>query len=426
MSKTAIIDNTIDVIEAMDLLLGEGIPISGAIFDSSSSRFRSIAHQQSNSEPADNWTGTAADKYIQKNLFLQACEQIMADVDYITGTLITDEAQAVIKARDSLEHQIHHLDKQKPTARDLWDIPLIGPIISRTFQISVCDSAMTSVETALAQLTLTTMENTIALVDELAKIAVLLSELPIDIVKDWLADLEYLVAAILSELNRIIFAVEQVLQRVTLAVVDELKHAIADAIHGLKCVVDVLADELSRIPVLPSLTEMATMTGISGLGSLARIAHIAGTAPISDGASLSNSVTGIGSTAVSDVTHSVGAAGSPTMTPMASSIGKMSRLDAASPANDLGRSGNEAPREQFSAEESSAARQGDMPAGPLGQSAKNAGSDKGAAGGTGAVGRAPVNEGGDDEQNRPGLLVDDGEMRSETELVAAAMFNVEG
>ncbi|WP_304627194.1 EspA/EspE family type VII secretion system effector, partial [Pseudonocardia sp. EV170527-09] len=111
-----ILNSTISFLETLYATLGVGTPVTGEVFDTSSSTFLEAIETQASTVLSDNWLGIAADKYSEKSKTLQDAEQIMADVDFTTGTLVSDQADAVEKARNTLKKWINFLADCKPYA----------------------------------------------------------------------------------------------------------------------------------------------------------------------------------------------------------------------------------------------------------------------------------------------------------------------
>ncbi|OSC42885.1 EspA/EspE family type VII secretion system effector [Mycobacterium decipiens] len=393
MSKAEYIDKSIDSINVELKLLGIGIPVSGELFQTSSSQFSQIATAQGAAGPGANWSGSAADKYSDRNLFLQDCEKIVADVDYITGTLVSDQAKAVKDARGSLEHQISYLKKMRPIAVDLWHIPFVGHALSKLFQIPVCSNAMQHVASATTKLATITAQNTTKLLQLIAQILELLLKLPADIVKDLIADLE-------SELAQIIAQLQYDITHIIPEVAHEISHVISDLKYDVTHIIPGLESELSHLPHpsgssrMSSLTHLSRSTQTSNTTALSNSASVSGSTSLSDSSSHASPLSGL--------THAPGGAGLQTSNPAGASVGQTPRLTAETRpiSNPGGQSSNRARILDSQVDENTHAPPGSMPSPALGRLAKDAEAQKGAASGTAAAERAPVSTDAASEQPR--------------------------
>lgn len=84
------------------LLLGEGIPDPGDIFNTGSSLFKQISDKMGLAIPGTNWIGQAAEAYLNQNIAQQLRAQVMGDLDKLTGNMISNQAKYVSDTRDVL------------------------------------------------------------------------------------------------------------------------------------------------------------------------------------------------------------------------------------------------------------------------------------------------------------------------------------
>ncbi|WP_176358064.1 EspA/EspE family type VII secretion system effector, partial [Mycobacterium persicum] len=227
MGALVILNSTISFIESLYTTLGVGTPVTGEVFDTSSSTFREAIETQASAVLSDNWVGTAAEKYSEKSKTLQDAEQIMADVDYITGTLVSDQAEAVEKARKTLKKWINFLEDCKPYAKALYNAVVTIPD-SYVFQAAVSAVAMTAVGIALLELLLTTFENAEKLVERIEEIVELLVQLPSDFTEDLAALLEGLLSGMESEISDLVSNVVSDVESEVSQIVSEVKSEVSE------------------------------------------------------------------------------------------------------------------------------------------------------------------------------------------------------
>ncbi|BBX96277.1 hypothetical protein AWC15_21055 [Mycobacterium lacus] len=275
-----IIDSAIDTIDGFEALLGLGIPISGDLFHNSSSRFTQIAEEQGSAAPGDNWMGTAAEKYSNRNELQHLREEIMADLDYITGTLVTEQADAVKKTRDVLSFGKNILEKVRPVAVVLSYIPLVGREISAVFQLAITTPVMAMVMGALAYLALKTAEDAAKLLAALWKLVELLEALIETEVIDFFSDIEYDIKEFLSKLETDLYSAWS-----------EIAGLFSSSGSGL-----------GGLSFLSSLTSLSRSGGSAGSAVAPDLTHLSGLASLSDPAHLGS---GAGFPAMGNVSSSM-------------------------------------------------------------------------------------------------------------------------
>ncbi|PJE16934.1 MAG: hypothetical protein CK429_07135 [Mycobacterium sp.] len=381
MGALVILNSTISFLETLYATLGVGTPVTGEVFDTSSSTFLEAIETQASTVLSDNWLGTAADAYSEKSKTLQDAEQIMADVDYTTGTLVSDQADAVEKARNTLEKWINFLEDCKPYAKALYDA-IVTIADSYVFQAAVSAVAVTASGIALLELLLTTFENAEKLVESIEEIVELMAQLPSDFTEDLAALSEGLLSALESGISDLVSDVESEVSELVSAVKSEvsgvisaLKSELSDlSLSDLSLsdlsMSDLSLSDFSSLSDLSSLMSMSGLTSLSDASALSDLTSLPGSSALSGSTALSG-LTATSSSAVSPglLTRFAGYTGFPTSEQTKGQLGALDKL----------------------ADEESQTPQAGLPPSLVRRSSKDAGGQKGAAAGAAGAERAPVN-----------------------------------
>ncbi|PJE14606.1 EspA/EspE family type VII secretion system effector [Mycobacterium sp.] len=376
MGALVILNSTISFLETLYATLGVGTPVTGEVFDTSSSTFLEAIETQASTVLSDNWLGTAADAYSEKSKTLQDAEQIMADVDYTTGTLVSDQADAVEKARNTLKKWINFLEDCKPYAKALYDA-IVTIADSYVFQAAVSAVAVTASGIALLELLLTTFENAEKLVESIEEIVELMAQLPSDFTEDLAALSEGLLSALESGISDLVSDVESEVSELVSAVKSEvsgvisaLKSELSDLSLSDLSLSDLSLSDFSSLSDLSSLMSMSGLTSLSDASALSDLTSLPGSSALSGSTALSG-LTATSSSAVSPglLTRFAGYTGFPTSEQTKGQLGALDKL----------------------ADEESQTPQAGLPPSLVRRSSKDAGGQKGAAAGAAGAERAPVN-----------------------------------
>lgn len=141
------------------LLLGEGIPDPGDIFNTGSSLFKQVADKIGLAIPGTNWIGQAADAYLNQNLAQELRAKVMGDLDNLTGNLISNQAGHVSDTRDVLRAMKKMIDGVYKACKALEKVPILGDLWSFELALVMCGIAMVTVGGALLYLTIMTAMN---------------------------------------------------------------------------------------------------------------------------------------------------------------------------------------------------------------------------------------------------------------------------
>ncbi|CAM4454605.1 ESX-1 secretion-associated protein EspA [Mycobacterium basiliense] len=160
------------------LLLGEGLPDPGDIFNTGSSLFKGIADKMGLAIPGTNWIGQAADAYLNQNIAQQLRAKVMGDLDYLTGNLISNQAKYVSNTRDVLNAMKKMIDGVYKVCKGLEKVPLLGHLWSWQLAIPMSGLAMAVVGGALLYLTIMTLMNMTNLKGILGRLLEMLTTLP--------------------------------------------------------------------------------------------------------------------------------------------------------------------------------------------------------------------------------------------------------
>lgn len=161
------------------LLLGEGIPDPGDIFNTGSSLFKQISDKMGLAIPGTNWIGQAAEAYLNQNIAQQLRAQVMGDLDKLTGNMISNQAKYVSDTRDVLRAMKKMIDGVYKVCKGLEKIPLLGHLWSWELAIPMSGIAMAVVGGALLYLTIMTLMNATNLRGILGRLIEMLTTLPV-------------------------------------------------------------------------------------------------------------------------------------------------------------------------------------------------------------------------------------------------------
>ncbi|RFD27188.1 secretion protein EspE [Mycobacterium uberis] len=181
MSGTGICDSTIGTISSLLLLLGEGIPDPGDIFQAPSSMFTSIATEIGKAVPGLDWVGKAADAYSVQNLANQLRTQTMSQLDKLTNNFVSNQAKYVSNTRDVLNAMKNMVQGVRKACASLQIVWLIGDALSYAIAIPACGLAMAVVGGAMLYLTIMTLANTTNLQGVLGNLLDMITSLPKDL-----------------------------------------------------------------------------------------------------------------------------------------------------------------------------------------------------------------------------------------------------
>ncbi|KZS83899.1 EspA/EspE family type VII secretion system effector [Mycobacterium persicum] len=351
MDRAWIIDSAIGTIDGFEALLGIGLPVSGDAFNTSSSWFTRTAQDQASAAPGDRWMGTAADAYSAKNELQKLREEILADLDYMTGTLVTDQADAVRKTRDVLAFAKRVLEIARPVAVVISYIPLVGQWLSDGFQLPITSLMMSMVTGALAYLAYKTAEDTAKLIAALWKLVELLEALIEEEVIAVVSDIEFDIRQFISKLESALYAAWS-----------EIASIFSDMGLGT---------------MLSSLSSLSGVAGMSGRSASAGAAAMPDLTHLADLAQLSDPV------------RALGGAGLPAMGRLGGAMTQMRSLPMeVGPIGSIGQAGNPALATGAQSSSGTPGLPGSVPHAPSRRPQSDGGSG-GASGGADAE-RAPV------------------------------------
>lgn len=160
------------------LLLGEGIPDPGDIFNTGSTLFKGIADKMGLAIPGTNWLGQAADAYLNQNIAQELRAKVMGDVDYLTGNLTSNQAEYVSNTRDVLRAMKKMIDGVYKVCKGLEKVPILGWLWSWELALPMSGIAMATVGGALLYLTIMTLMNLTNLKGLLGRLVEMLASLP--------------------------------------------------------------------------------------------------------------------------------------------------------------------------------------------------------------------------------------------------------
>jgi len=103
------------------LLLGDGIPDPGDIFNTGASLFKQVSDKMGLAIPGANWIGQAADAYLKQNIAQQLRAQVMGDIDNLTGNVISNQAGYIENTRKVLRAMKTMVDGVYKAAKWLED-----------------------------------------------------------------------------------------------------------------------------------------------------------------------------------------------------------------------------------------------------------------------------------------------------------------
>ncbi|OSC41507.1 EspA/EspE family type VII secretion system effector [Mycobacterium decipiens] len=177
-SGSGLCKSTSNFIWGQLLLLGEGIPDPGDIFNAGSSLFKQISEQMGLAIPGTNWIGQAAEAYLNQNIAQQLRAKVMGDLDKLTGNMISNQAEYVSNTRDVLRAMKKMVDGVYKACKKLEKVWLIGDALSWALAIPSCGLAMAVVGGALLYLTIMTLMNATNLQGILGRLIEMLTTLP--------------------------------------------------------------------------------------------------------------------------------------------------------------------------------------------------------------------------------------------------------
>lgn len=136
-------------------LLGEAGPSRGESLDRSGSMFDGVSTQIATLDPDGGWRGNAARAYGAKNLAQSQHTTLVADLDRLTGELVSSQADAVKRARDLLSAEIWIVLVLLVVCIGLELHGPEGQILSFHIAIPICTMAVFTAATALGVLAAT-------------------------------------------------------------------------------------------------------------------------------------------------------------------------------------------------------------------------------------------------------------------------------
>lgn len=251
MSGAFIIDPTVQAIEGWYALLGIGVPNEGGVLYSSLSFFEKALEHLAAAFPGEDWLGAAADKYTGQNRKRVELFKELAELDRELIELIRNQASSVQTTRNILEGAKKTLLFVRPVAVDLNYIPIVGSVMSASFQAQACAAAMAAVGGGLAYLLVQTALHTAKFVSLLARLAHLLASAVADLVSDGVAVIK--------------------------GIVEHLWNFIHGALAGLKDLVDKIIGWFSGLFLRWWSKLHSLFGGIPGLsGATSGLSHVAG------------------------------------------------------------------------------------------------------------------------------------------------------
>ncbi|BBX99071.1 EspA/EspE family type VII secretion system effector [Mycobacterium lacus] len=178
MKGSDLCKNTSNFIWGQLLLLGEGIPDPGDVFNTGSSLFKQISDKMGLAIPGTNWIGQAADAYLNQNIAQQLRAKVMGDLDHLTGNMISNQAKYVSNTRDVLRAMKKMIDGVYKVCKGLEKVPLLGWLWSWELALPMSGLAMAVVGGALLYLTIMTLMNVTNLKGLLGRLLEMLTTLP--------------------------------------------------------------------------------------------------------------------------------------------------------------------------------------------------------------------------------------------------------
>lgn len=179
MSGSGLCKSTSNFIWAQLLLLGEGIPDPGDIFNTGASLFKQVGEKIGLAIPGTNWIGEAADAYLNQNIAQQLRAQVMGDLDTLTGNMISNQAEYIENTRKVLRAMKSMVDGVYKAAKWLEDhLWIVGDAAAWAIAIPACGLAMAVVGGALLYLTVMTLMNVTNLKGITGRLLDMLTTLP--------------------------------------------------------------------------------------------------------------------------------------------------------------------------------------------------------------------------------------------------------
>ncbi|OOK71093.1 putative eSX-1 secretion-associated protein EspE [Mycobacterium kansasii] len=178
MKGSDLCKNTSNFIWGQLLLLGEGIPDPGDVFNSGATLFKQISDKIGLAIPGTNWIGQAADAYLNQNIAQQLRAKVMGDIDSLTGNMISNQAKYVSNTRDVLRAMKKMIDGVYKVCKGLEKVPLLGWLWSWELALPMSGIAMATVGGALLYLTIMTLMNVTNLKGLLGRLIEMLTTLP--------------------------------------------------------------------------------------------------------------------------------------------------------------------------------------------------------------------------------------------------------
>ncbi|WP_373193199.1 EspA/EspE family type VII secretion system effector [Mycobacterium marinum] len=158
-------------------LLGEAGPSRGESLDRSGSMFDGVSAQIATLDPDGGWRGNAARAYGAKNLAQSQHTTLVADLDRLTGELVSSQADAVKRARDLLSAEIWIVLVLLVVCIGLELHGPEGQILSFHIAIPICTMAVFTAATALGVLAATTSQNASAVQAATQRLAAMMAAL---------------------------------------------------------------------------------------------------------------------------------------------------------------------------------------------------------------------------------------------------------
>jgi hypothetical protein len=179
MSGSTMCKTTSNFIYAQLLLLGEGIPDPGDIFNVGSSLFKGVVDKIGLAIPGTEWIGQAADAYSNQNIAQELRAKVMGEIDDLTGNLISNQAEHVSNVRSVLRAMKKMIDGVYKACKWLEDhLWFVGDALSVAMAIPACALAMAVSGGALLVLTIMTAMNAFSMIGLGGRLLDILTNLP--------------------------------------------------------------------------------------------------------------------------------------------------------------------------------------------------------------------------------------------------------
>jgi hypothetical protein len=146
-TPTAILDVAMLALVVVDFLNGFGVPNSGAAVSNAADKLDLFMKDLDPGciPDARDWSGAAADAYVNQNTILKGLVESMKDLDKQLKDLVANQGNEVQTAHDCIAITSLVLTAAQGVALALYLIPVVGPGVSCAWQIIAALAACTTV-----------------------------------------------------------------------------------------------------------------------------------------------------------------------------------------------------------------------------------------------------------------------------------------